>query len=271
MPEKYFSLSRGTQSGAFRILRCGIVPRRTGTERDFVTSEYAMVCVVSGRGEYLDDQGRSWNFEPGCIIQRFPDKSHSICWHEPGSTAFIAAPRPIFELLKLLCGNDFTCSPIIKGYAPSRFCEECRIIHRMLESINKNQLIEAANHIQMVFSEILTSQTTAPRQNPYLLARVDKFINSHDWNRISVTTLAKACNMNINSFREKFRRETGLPPGRYIIIRRIDTAAKLLLQEELSIGEIADLLGYSDIYTFSKQFRKFRGISPSAYRHSPDA
>ncbi len=271
MPEKYFSLSRGIQSGTLRILRCGIVPRRPGTERDFVTSEYAMVCVVSGRGEYLDDQGVSWNFEPGCILQRFPDKSHSICWHEPGATAFLAAPHPIFELLKLLCGDDFTRSPIINGYAPARFCEECRIIRRMLESIAKNQLIEAANHVQMVFSEIIMSQTAGTLKNPYLLARVDKFINSHDWNRISVTALAKACNMNINSFREKFRRETDLPPGRYIIIRRIDTATKLLLRDELSIGEIADLLGYSDIYTFSKQFRKFRGISPSAYRHSPDA
>jgi AraC-like DNA-binding protein len=43
-------------------------------------------------------------------------------------------------------------------------------------------------------------------------------------------------------------------------------ARRYLESSEMRIGEIADRLGYRDIYFFSRQFKGFYGMSPVAYR-----
>ncbi len=268
---EYFTLARGRQSGTFLMLRCGIVARPAGGEKNFVTNEYAMLGVISGKGRYMDYQGKSWDFEPGCILQRFPGQVHTIEWNEKGATSFLAAPCPVFNLIKLLCGDGFSACPVIRGYDVTHFTEECRIVRGLFETLPENRLIEAVNRVQNLFTDIVLFQSGGNHKKTNLLDKVDKYLSAYPEKKVTVGELAKHCAVNKNSFREKFRLETGISPGRYIINKKLDAAAKLLLNQGLSIGEIADRMNYPDIYTFSRQFKKFRGITPSAYRRTPDA
>ncbi|MCL6458852.1 MAG: AraC family transcriptional regulator [Gorillibacterium sp.] len=63
-----------------------------------------------------------------------------------------------------------------------------------------------------------------------------------------------------------FHQVYGMSPRQYLsglIIRK----AKLLLMENLrSVDEVAHLLGYGDVSYFSKQFKRWTGLSPQAYR-----
>ena len=53
----------------------------------------------------------------------------------------------------------------------------------------------------------------------------------------------------------------------YINEMRIKRAKNMLISaEELSIKDISELCGYLDIYSFSRSFKKYVGISPSQYR-----
>ena len=54
-------------------------------------------------------------------------------------------------------------------------------------------------------------------------------------------------------------------PNRYITFKRMEYAKSLLLTGTLSVQEIADLCGYTDIYYFSKVFKKEIGVSPSQW------
>jgi len=47
---------------------------------------------------------------------------------------------------------------------------------------------------------------------------------------------------------------------------RIETAKKLLVEKERNVSEVAELVGYSDIKFFTKQFKKALGVSPNEYR-----
>ena len=78
--------------------------------------------------------------------------------------------------------------------------------------------------------------------------------------------LARSIGMGYENFRKSFRRWTGLSPQDYRIQRRLNQADALLLHTRLSIKEIAERLGYSDITAFSRQYRKFRRVPPSSKR-----
>lgn len=63
-----------------------------------------------------------------------------------------------------------------------------------------------------------------------------------------------------------FKKEKGVTMQQYHNSVRMDEACRLLYSTLMSIGEIADKLGFSDVLYFSRCFRNYTGKSPSAYR-----
>ena len=59
-----------------------------------------------------------------------------------------------------------------------------------------------------------------------------------------------------------------MPFSEYLIGKRIQKAKELLLDDKLSIEEVAEKVGYNDYFYFLKSFKKNTGISPSKYRKS---
>ncbi len=56
------------------------------------------------------------------------------------------------------------------------------------------------------------------------------------------------------------------PLHKYIERVRLERAVDLLMTSDVSVGDIAELCGFCDIYHFSKTFKKRFGASPSSYR-----
>ena len=63
-----------------------------------------------------------------------------------------------------------------------------------------------------------------------------------------------------------FSKTTGDTLMNYYSMRRLDAAVMLLKEGKLSVSEIAELLKYSSIYTFSRAFKNRFGISPAEFR-----
>lgn len=56
-----------------------------------------------------------------------------------------------------------------------------------------------------------------------------------------------------------------MTPKAYIINFRIQYACELLKSGKYRISDVADIVGYRDVYYFSKSFKKIKGVSPSEY------
>ena len=82
----------------------------------------------------------------------------------------------------------------------------------------------------------------------------------------SVRELSKQLHYTPDHFTRVFRAVRGESPREFLIRTRIEEAKLLISMSSYSIGRIADLLGYSDVYHFSKQFKEKTGIPPSRFR-----
>ena len=98
------------------------------------------------------------------------------------------------------------------------------------------------------------------------ILQVQLWIKNNVSKQIAVDSMAAQCNMSIRNFSRRFKEATGKTPLQYLQDIRIDTASDLLQSSNLSIGDIADKVGYSDTSHFSRVFRKKLTISPSDYR-----
>ena len=78
--------------------------------------------------------------------------------------------------------------------------------------------------------------------------------------------LAGQLHVSESTLSKRFRAETGMTPGAYLSQLVLDRACRMLLSEEESIAAIAEKLGFSDQFYFTKYFRRQMSMTPSAYR-----
>jgi AraC-like DNA-binding protein len=79
-------------------------------------------------------------------------------------------------------------------------------------------------------------------------------------------SMAKRCALSPAQFNRRFRQTFGSSARQYVLRERIDRAATLLRETELSIKEIAEALGYRDVFYFHRQFRQMLGQTPLGMR-----
>jgi AraC-like DNA-binding protein len=85
----------------------------------------------------------------------------------------------------------------------------------------------------------------------------------------SVAQMARQCGYSADHFSRVFRSVLGQSPQDYVVSARVNRARQLLLESSLSVSQIADVLGYQDVFFFSRQFKQKVGRTPSAYRRRP--
>lgn len=81
-----------------------------------------------------------------------------------------------------------------------------------------------------------------------------------------IEKLAEMCSINSAYFARLFSEKFGMSPKEYVLELKMRRARELLSQEKYSVSEIGSLLGYSDVYHFSKSFKAFTGVPPTEWR-----
>ncbi len=93
-----------------------------------------------------------------------------------------------------------------------------------------------------------------------------KLIEASNYAPLGVAELAATFNMSVNHFIRRFKAETGATPAKYVLECRLNRSQDLLQFSDMNITAIALSLGFADLYTFSKAFRRYTGLSPSAWK-----
>ena len=93
-----------------------------------------------------------------------------------------------------------------------------------------------------------------------------EYIRKNYTEKISVPYLAKKCHLSETVFRKRFKEHYAMTATEFIIKSKLDIACEMLRSSDISVEEISDFLGFYDNSYFYKIMKKYKGITPSAYR-----
>ncbi len=96
-----------------------------------------------------------------------------------------------------------------------------------------------------------------------------QFLNQNYRKRFDIDALLQKTKLSRVHFYRVFREQFRIPPQEYMIRLRVREAVRLLLETDLSVGEIGFEVGWDDPYYFSKIFKQNIGTSPLNYRQNP--
>ncbi|RUS46078.1 AraC family transcriptional regulator [Cohnella sp. AR92] len=100
--------------------------------------------------------------------------------------------------------------------------------------------------------------------------KVKDFIDLNYDQKVTIADIAHYIGLNRSYLCSLFKRTMNVSIQDYLIRYRMNKACEMLENPELSVGDIARSVGYSDPLLFSKIFKKSMGQSPRAYRSERD-
>ena len=124
-----------------------------------------------------------------------------------------------------------------------------------------------AKAFKLILPEL--SQSELPLALPYpqnqKLKDIIKYLEENISENVSFKILAQNFDISERTLARLFQKELNMSFIQYYTILRMLTALKLLLDEKLSVNEVALKVGYSSLPTFSNTFNKVIGVRPSDY------
>lgn len=149
--------------------------------------------------------------------------------------------------------------------APSyRFAEEkYKEIEKALVSGNTENKMSVLSTLYALAAKLFSTRQKLSAGNETINKATEYICLNYALSNLTVSQVARECFVSEIYLRKLFGQKLNTTPFYYITKVRM-THARNLIQEKMPIKEVAGLVGYSDIYQFSRAYKKHFGYPPSA-------
>lgn len=223
--------------------------------------------TIGGTGQ-LRYERRTWRLEGGDAMLITVPHDHRY-WVPPGhswSLFWIAMSGK--EVLRLHRTILKSVGPVFK-LRPETVDELAGICLSLNSpSLSAARASSDAYRATMAIYDDLINRSESPLDEPdhQAISRVVAYIRSNLHEPLGVDMLAATAGLSRAHFSRSFARTYGLPPSEFVQRERMERAARLLINGELSIKAVSTVCGFDDPNYFAKVFRRSYAISPSAFR-----
>ena len=107
--------------------------------------------------------------------------------------------------------------------------------------------------------------TQGANQSQYV-KEIISYIDRHYSSDMSVEDIATHCNLDRSYIGRVFKAAMGISLRAFLIQYRITKACEFMKTTTLSVGEVGGMVGYSNMFNFSRAFKSVMGISPKQWR-----
>ncbi|MEQ3636376.1 helix-turn-helix domain-containing protein [Alcanivorax sp.] len=123
-------------------------------------------------------------------------------------------------------------------------------------------VIDVRNDLQSIYAGLPAHTYHQDNQ----VQAIQSWIHEHFKENTSLGQLAERVHLSPRQLQRRFTTTLGEPPLQYLQRVRIEAARKMLERGTNNLAKLAEQVGYQDVSSFSRLFKRHTGLSPSHYR-----
>ncbi|WP_243767368.1 AraC family transcriptional regulator [Paenibacillus agricola] len=236
-----------------------------------VLDYYLVHYIVSGRGtfrcmgqDYQLKQGNSFFIFPGDLVSYASDSEQPWCYRWIGFKGNRA--------------DEYLHKLGITQHHPVNVTKQHRkmnaLFHQLEHKLHDRQPhsdMQSEGYLRLILAEYAQDlhETSVPaKEVPAIQQQIElaiRWLTLQHNQPISIEQMAQSLGYHRTHLSKMFKQHTGMSPMNFLLKIRMERA-RLLLQESLTVDQVASSVGFADALYFSKQFKKWFGRSPSEYR-----
>lgn len=245
---------------ALRVEPKSIIDRTEG-------SEYAkFFYLYRGKGVYKFADGSRMTILPGMFVYVPQNEKVTEEWEKGSYLCFIDFLLEDVETGEFLNFEEKT--KILFTQPPEHICELVDLIGSFYPSAARCTYLRCQKMFFELLYELslLVPNTWLPDGYNHKLTKALNYIRGNYYKDFTIGDLAEYSEYSASRLRSAIRALTGKSPIEFRNQLRIEKACEYLSSTNISISEIAAMVGFKEPFYFTNCFKKYMGVSPSAYR-----
>ncbi|MBO5194400.1 MAG: DNA-binding transcriptional regulator [Bacteroidales bacterium] len=196
------------------------------------------------------------------------DDAHALLITEACRMSGIDIPGDVLLLGvdndELLCGiSDPPISSIELDVEHGGYMT-CKLLHEMVQGKVRGPFNVIVNPVGIIERE----STLRYNISDQVIEKIVKYIDDSYSTDFQLRELFETVPLSRRSVEMRFRKAMGITVYQYIIMKRVEHMAHLLVTTDRPVADIAYEAGFRDCFNIARVFRKYKGCSPVEYRHN---
>ncbi len=233
--------------------------------------DYDLWCVLEGEGE-IRLSGQTYGLRPGiCFI--LPPGAAPAATQDPHHRlqVFYAHFEPLDTVGAMIPPESMWLpSPGVVLQEKTYFDAQARRCAAYGEQ--EGELLARRQTVLLVEQMLLHlwEESSRPTVSPLdrRLREIASEIRSRPGDNWSVAVQAEHACLSRSQYTRRFGLLFGHSPTAFVIRCRLERASQLLSETDMTVREVSEVLGYTDLFFFSRQFKRRFGVPPGTMRRT---
>jgi AraC-like DNA-binding protein len=236
-----------------------------------ILGSYALILMVEGNGYYSDARRTQAALAAGDCVLVFPELAHAY-GPQPGAgwtQIYFVFEGPQFDLWRKrhLIRTE---RPVLRLGAPDYWQQRLReVVPAEAREVGRSGgALRSFGRFLDVLAEMIAAgnESAKPDHDAWLEKSLRLLGQRSAKGWLTPQDVAHDVGLSYENFRKRFAQHTSESPGAYQKRRRLEWACAAIYQGQHTMKQIADELGFCDVFHFSKAFKQVIGTTPSEYR-----
>lgn len=255
-------VNRFREFADFNIIQYGHEDCRPGYSiGNFVRSNYLIHYIHKGSGTY-SVRGQVYELKAHDAFMIYPDEITYYIASEEDPWEYSWVEFNGTAVSKYLSATGFTPDNPVAYFVPEG--EEPILKLSETEPVNP---YEITGYLYRFLGAMVTDKPkSGSMADEYVKAAISYIHTFYYDTSINVEEISGYVGIDRSYLYRLFKEKMGVSPKKYIMEYKLKTAAKLLRETSLSVGQVALSTGFDDQLYFSTAFKSHYGVSPTKYR-----